>query len=332
MFNSPVLELVILLSFIYFMGSVMLSAISEAIAGAFRLRQKHLKDSLEHLFFDNEWKSFVQKSVMTSPHIQSLMKTAKDYPVYIPSSNFSQVIIEQIGPDNFTKDRIQAAISQNTTLPPSLKIVLLDLLAKAQFDIDLFERLGKEFYVNAMDRASGWYKRKIRSLLLIMGFFLAVVFNLDTIQIGNESLKNPNKLDQTVDRIVSQLPNIKLTKDSVTVVTIKDLEGATIIEQRIVEDSNAINSRLKDTLARRNQFNHLKIYLQRNSGYRLGYSGFDDIKRQWFGTKSVFILKLLGIIITAFALQLGSNYWFDLINKAVNIRAAGKKPDENVIR
>lgn len=40
MFNSPVLDLVILLSFTYFIGSLILSAINEAIAGAFRLRQK----------------------------------------------------------------------------------------------------------------------------------------------------------------------------------------------------------------------------------------------------------------------------------------------------
>jgi len=36
MFNSPVLDLVILLTFIYFTGSLILSAINEAIAGALR--------------------------------------------------------------------------------------------------------------------------------------------------------------------------------------------------------------------------------------------------------------------------------------------------------
>lgn len=41
-------------------------------------------------------------------------------------------------------------------------------------------------------------------------------------------------------------------------------------------------------------------------------------------------LKLLGILITAFALSLGANFWFDLLKKLVSIREAGKKPEEEV--
>ncbi len=39
-------------------------------------------------------------------------------------------------------------------------------------------------------------------------------------------------------------------------------------------------------------------------------------------------IKLLGILITAFALSLGANFWFDLLKKLVSIREAGKKPEE----
>ena len=36
--------------------------------------------------------------------------------------------------------------------------------------------------------------------------------------------------------------------------------------------------------------------------------------------------KVLGILFTAFLVSLGSNFWFELLNKLVNMRSAGKKP------
>ena len=37
--------------------------------------------------------------------------------------------------------------------------------------------------------------------------------------------------------------------------------------------------------------------------------------------------SLLGWIITAFAISLGAQFWFDLLTKFVNLRAAGPKPE-----
>lgn len=327
MFNSPVLELVILLSFIYFMGSLLLSSINEAIAGTFRLRQKHLKRSLESLFFDAEWKNFIQTYIMKSPHIQSLMRGVDQYPVYIPASNFIQAIVEQFGSENLNSGNLETIIRNNNVLPASLKTVMLDLLAKAGNDINKFQFLCEDFYNSAMDRASGWYKRKFRAILLILGFSLAAIFNLDTIEIGNKSLKDNEKMEQTVDRIVSQLPNIAVSKYGATTITIKDTAGNLLVEQHVALDTNAVNAVMSDTTTRKNQFNNLKVYLQQNAGYSFGYRDANDLKNKWLHSVPEFLLKLVGIIVTAFALQLGSNYWFELINKAVNIRAAGKKPE-----
>jgi len=53
--------------------------------------------------------------------------------------------------------------------------------------------------------------------------------------------------------------------------------------------------------------------------------------------KVVFILsetiqsprKWIGFLITALAMTLGAPFWFDLLNKLVNIRSGGNKPKEN---
>jgi|GEM_PF-2487564 len=38
--------------------------------------------------------------------------------------------------------------------------------------------------------------------------------------------------------------------------------------------------------------------------------------------------KLLGLILTAIAVSMGAPFWFDMLNKIINIRSAGRAPDE----
>jgi hypothetical protein len=42
-------------------------------------------------------------------------------------------------------------------------------------------------------------------------------------------------------------------------------------------------------------------------------------------------LKLIGILITAFAARLGAPFWFDILKKAVNLRGTGANPVEKGI-
>jgi hypothetical protein len=52
----------------------------------------------------------------------------------------------------------------------------------------------------------------------------------------------------------------------------------------------------------------------------IGWSEFPK-RDQW-------LTMALGWLITAFAVSLGAPFWFDLLNKFVNVRASGKAPEE----
>jgi hypothetical protein len=43
---------------------------------------------------------------------------------------------------------------------------------------------------------------------------------------------------------------------------------------------------------------------------------------------SIWPARLLGWMLTILAISLGAPFWFDMLNKLVNIRSAGKSPDE----
>lgn len=338
MFNSPILDLVILLSFIYFIGSLIISAINESIAGMLRWRPEQLKQALETLFFSDDWSSFVRNKLIVSPHIQSLMKASDMYPSYIPAKNFVLAVIGEIGSANYTRQDLQTTIAASG-LPTDFKKVLGDLAASTDNRVDEFEKNLEEFYNNAMDRAGGVYKKKIRAFTLFFAFLLACFLNLDTVKITKDELANTDKLSKTVDNIAARISDIKdhsgtisiqtkggiisvtRTPDSTKTILAKNDTGtnAAIIASQDTQDTD-VNTAIK-------QADQLTLYLQQNSGYNLGYTDCTDFKKQWFGSAGSFLLKIMGLLITSFALQLSSGFWFDLLNKAVNIRSSGKKPD-----
>ena len=59
----------------------------------------------------------------------------------------------------------------------------------------------------------------------------------------------------------------------------------------------------------------------------------DDYKQASLDRKLVgwSIKKLFGFILTAIAISLGANFWFDLLNKAINIRSSGGLPEEKPV-
>ncbi len=324
MFNSSILNLIILLSFTYFVGSLILTSANEFIAAIFRLRQKQLKSALENLFFDPAWTSFVQNILVKSPHIQALMRVTDQYPVYISSKNFVSAIIQQLGPGNFTSNNIQAAIKASP-IPASMQQVMVDLLAKTANNLNDFQTELETFYKDSMDRAGGWYKRKIRTIMFFVAGAIAISLNIDTLKIINDSLKNPNALSQAVDNISASMKNISYSgdtayiKDNTNKITLKMYSG--IDTGKVTDTSN-----LKKP--KENFEDLIKIYKQ-DEGYTLGYKGQKQFYKEWVGSGFwIFLKKLFGILITVFALQLGANYWFDMLNRFINIRAAGKKPGE----
>ncbi|MDH5608854.1 MAG: hypothetical protein OEY56_05190, partial [Cyclobacteriaceae bacterium] len=62
---------------------------------------------------------------------------------------------------------------------------LVSLLSDAQNDLVKFKGLLEKWFDDTMERVTGWYKRTIQILLLMIGFVLAVTFNANTLEIVN---------------------------------------------------------------------------------------------------------------------------------------------------
>jgi hypothetical protein len=59
----------------------------------------------------------------------------------------------------------------------------------------------------------------------------------------------------------------------------------------------------------------------------IGWASDPHEIRAWPGDRQGRIYKIFGIFFTAFAITLGAPFWFDLLNKIINLRFSGNPPN-----
>ncbi len=185
MFGSNVLEVVIGLVFVYSLLSLLCSTINEQIiVRFFALRANTLEDGIKTILttipHDPRVQNLTQK-FYEHPLIQSLAMGVRK-PSYIPARTFTLVL----------KDILKDANIDLKTIPV-LKPILDQIKTDAQQELASIEN----WYDDAMDRVSGWYKRKTQVIILLMGLLITVSLNVDTIAITT-SLTNNSALRATI--------------------------------------------------------------------------------------------------------------------------------------
>ena len=139
MFDSPILDLAVALSFTYFILGLIVSTVHEFIFSVLMSkrpkRATYLKESIETLFFDDDWKRFAKDKLFNNVHIQALKKNndPDSFPSYVPNSNFALAVLDQFRDGNnlLNLGKIQDVLTNNDLsakygIPASLRTMLLE--------------------------------------------------------------------------------------------------------------------------------------------------------------------------------------------------------------
>src|SRR5580704_5131328 len=119
-------------------------------------------------------------------------------PSYIPARTFALAMIDILNKDKFNGktaiQNIEDFLSSHRQQFAKNKAVeaLLTLAIDAKYDakkeeekLQRFQANLENWYNDAMDRVSGWYKRYTQRVLLIVGLVLAIAFNVNSISIAH---------------------------------------------------------------------------------------------------------------------------------------------------
>ncbi|MEG4583206.1 hypothetical protein QUA71_26895 [Microcoleus sp. MON1_C5] len=189
------------------------------------------------------------------------------------------------------------------SMPESLKRSLYILAQRAekgggdtQEQLQRFQKEIEIWFDQSMQRASGVYKRNARGVAILLGTAIAVAANADSINIINR-LSKDSMLRSNVNLYAEQLvANNAKTKSN-------NLSSLTQVQKDV--------DRALDQVA-----------------LPFGWSEQNSLERDKQGNLlwSALIIKLFGWILSGVAISMGAAFWFEALNKIINIRNAGKKP------
>lgn len=200
-------------------------------------------------------------------------------------------------------------------LPDSLK-ESLDSLAKKVDDRgseteDELRQLEKEvelWFDRSMQRASGVYKRNAKGVAILIGFFVAVAANADTLYVVNSLSSN------TVLRSTIGLSAERMLSDSfpttMPATTARNAAGETPELTNIEQVKTQVRDALEDVSL---PVGWNKYNLQGQAKHEL----------QIGSTKIPFVNRIAGWFISGVAISMGSSFWFDLLGKVIDLKNIG---------
>ncbi|HLO33957.1 MAG TPA: hypothetical protein VK249_32720 [Anaerolineales bacterium] len=206
-------------------------------------------------------------------------------------------------PDGHTKQSLLVLIDKtkrDTALVAGEVISAEQQLQKLQENIE-------QWFNDSMDRVGGWYKRWTQWILVGIAFFLVVPANVDTIMLI-QRFQRDNALRAS---IISAADNAIQTSGGDP-----------------VKDDAARANLLTEASKLSLPFGWIPSSNEPEE-YRAQQVPTCNPSNGWLSCLGAWTIKLVGLIISIIAIQLGAPFWFDTLSKFVNIRAAGTPPGES---
>ncbi len=239
------------------------------------------------------------------PIIKTLSKPGQ-FPSYISSTDFTTTLFDifmKAGTQPVSEPAQFLAILESSIGElgnNDLKLAVLPYIQAARLaegtaeaQIAMARKNIEGWFNSTMDRASGWYKRRMQVVALLIGFAIVFVFNADTLAII-QSVWHDAGLRQSINALASSYA---------------DKNQAPQADEVLGQLSN----------------------LGLPMGWSGRLSSPDPNTpvnpRDFPSTFNQFLYKIMGLIISGLAVSQGSAVWFDMLGKLINLRNNGVKPD-----
>jgi hypothetical protein len=318
--GSQVLETAIGLAFVFFLLSIIVSAITETFAWFVGRRATDLEAGLKQLLADPARATAVLDHPLVKrlgkPETRILKRVPGDEsrrkPSYLPARTFALTLLETLAPDKPKKDDDQAQnaaagdaeidddskdLIEEAGLAVSklgnkeLRDQLLPMIEAADADRDDLRKRIETWFDDGMDRVSGWYRRWAQLITLIAALVVTVGLNVDSTRVVDRMWN-----DDTVRAGLVASASAAAQEEPAT------------DESALVQSGNDIDGALHKLEASK-----LPFGWSHDNGQSTSLKGILTVGAGW--------------LITFFAISLGAPFWFDALGKLSRLRTTGGKPE-----
>jgi hypothetical protein len=306
MFGLEMLDVLIGLVTVYLVFGMACTAIVEAVMLWLNVRSNNLEAALKE-FLHGELKdgwSFVD-AFYAHPLVQMLSKGPDGRPSYIPPEIVGQVVAALLAANE------DVPLAQSVASLPDkdnrIKGLLTVLATETQGDTAAFRKAVEAHFNATMDRASGWVKRYAHNVTLVVSILLVVGANVDTVSLATSLASNPEARVKMVEIAQQRLNDAQEQERKLT-----GGEPGTISPDalaRAKERSASANTTVKEAAS-----------TMKSAGLRMGWNELPQ-GVEW-------LTKAVGLMVSILAVSLGAPFWFDILQKFMQVRSSGVSPRE----
>ena len=238
-----------------------------------------------------------------------LWSQRRSLPSYISPRSFAEAVIDLVVPDPAGQTTMTAIQDGIRALPPEMapfKASLEALVKNAGDDVSRFRVSVEQWYDGHMDRVSGWYKRRVAKITLIVGAILVVLLNINALTIGR-TLYTESTVSTAVSNVAAKVTSCAATESPQECLANLQAQLSAAATAGLPIGWGTVRD-CTEPGARCNWLDQRGIFS------RHGNSGWQ------------FVLVLIGFLLMVISLVPGAQFWFGLLSKLGSLRATGPKP------
>jgi hypothetical protein len=251
-------------------------------------------------------------------------------PSYVPNANFASALLYAIGGGG--QGSLHGDLDSGIAALPQgpLRTALTTAMHEAQGDIDKLRQGIERWYDNAMDRLSGQYKRFTQGVTFLLALVLAASFNVDAITIG-ERLYTDSILRETLAGVASNYVDKHQTATATptpapTPTPVSRAAGPPATAKSDDPSIIALQTAISNTDTARDELvTALDLFKSKKPVAKPDYS-WAAFSKHPLDTTGALLLASIGVLVTALAGMLGAPFWFEMLQRLVNLRGSGPKP------
>lgn len=310
MFGLETLDVLIGLATLYLIFGIACTAIVEAFMSWLNIRSNNLDAALKE-FLAGELKQGVPFAAAFCNHpLTQTLSQGDAKPSYIPPEIVGRVV-EALITGN-AASTLEQSVDALPGTPQTNRIKgILEVFSKqAAEDTTLFRKAIETHFDATMDRASGCVKRSSHSIALVVSALLVIGANVDSIAIASSLASNPEARLKIVAIAQQQLDAAQPPTNTVN--------SPDDTQQPIANDG--IEKALTQTREAILIFNK-NIAEMSAAELTLGWKNYPNRVSEWF-------TKIVGLLLSIAAISLGAPFWFDTLQRIMQVRTAGVSPRE----
>lgn len=220
----------------------------------------------------------------------------RDIPTFITNINTPPLIATADQSVTDISNAIQAIKARNVFLGKSLEA----LWNRAGHDFGTFRHEVEDWFDREMARVSGWYGRWAQWSMVAVALVIVAALNISAVTVGKSLWLDPTLRSE----VVSSAQSIVDATTTTTTTAVAGQTPATAAPAPVPVPATEVDTSSLESI-----------------GLPIGWSA-----TAWPGWEWYLPLHIFGMVMVAIAASFGAPFWFDLLNRLVNLRTTGRPP------